>query len=371
MSLAADCAAHSPQGFSATMLDWKKWNSKIRKLNSKVGSAKKLVEQNEKLVQAAVDSEATAVFEELLESIFGCLNRVLLMSQLAVAYCCGCALEIAEAASKKALRKSFGAIADDNAITAIFTDKIYKPIFQLATGSWVGPGIATVLEKRLVQMQSNGIASTLEDALQRTQAWTDRDIEAAKDALEFYYTEVDAATFVVESEEITNEAVFDLLDWVEFTFVWGVRIANVILGILSLLTAWFSMGASVLAYMAVSAGLTAFAEILDTLWDCLKAIIKGYTSVSSLFEMMATVLPAHGQFASKAYGDDSLFHSAVRGWGEVLDGSAALKPSSKAPGKLQKALGKVDKLKKDQDGWIVSGVKFVKDNDVVTIVKGE
>ena len=136
------------------------------------------------------------------------------MSQLAVAYCCGCALEIAEAASKKALRKSFGAIADDNAITAIFTDKIYKPIFQLATGSWVGPGIATVLEKRLVQMQSNGIASTLEDALQRTQAWTDRDIEAAKDALEFYYTEVDAATFVVESEEITNEAVFDLLDWV-------------------------------------------------------------------------------------------------------------------------------------------------------------
>ena len=54
-----------------------------------------------------------------------------------------------------------------------------------------------------------------------------------------------------------------------------------------------------------------------------------------------------------------------------MDGSAALKPSSKAPGKLQKALGKVDKLKKDQDGWIVSGVKFVKDNDVVTIVKGE
>lgn len=93
--------------------------------------------------------------------------------------------------------------------------------------------------------------------------------------------------------------------------------------------------------------------------------------MSALYEIMGTVLPAHGQFAASAYGDNSLLHAAGRGWAIVLDSETLPQRSSTPPASLQKAVNKVDNLQREQENMLIRGVKFVKENDVVTIVSGD
>lgn len=120
--------------------------------------------------------------------------------------------------------------------------------------------------------------AALSAAIDETMRWQQLNKEDFHQAVRWYYQGMGEALSKVEEDEAWYDSKAEILNWIEGAVVWGMRVANLLLGILGLCGVVFTGGLALPAWLATRAGVTAFIEGLDTAWDWLKAAGSSLTS---------------------------------------------------------------------------------------------
>jgi Bacterial Ig-like domain (group 1) len=361
-----------------------KWEREIRDLVGDIGNATQNVASKDEALKAARESleaaqkslasaesvsQSAGIFDNLLGSIMGCFNRVYLLCQLCIVFVCSKIVDLSSETLDAVLHHWHPRMGES--LKNMIDDKVFKPLFQLAVGSSVGKGLASVVELTLLWTHSNMMSSSLDASLRHCGEWKDYDKESMREALKYYFNDIDAASFRTEVNEIWVEYIADVLDWIEFVIVWGVRIANVIVTILGVLAAAVSFGTSLIALVAFKAGVALFTEALDRGWDVLKAVCRGLTAFDAFLEVAGIVMPAHAAFTAKLYSDESIYDAADRAARYSIDDRLNQQMQalpSHMPPQMKAIMDKVDKLELE-DSLPVEGLKFVKETDAASPIR--
>ncbi|MEW6282121.1 MAG: hypothetical protein AB1758_26180, partial [Candidatus Eremiobacterota bacterium] len=311
-----------------TLKGWEKTKrqleGQIRDANNRIGEAAEALGKADADHQAAAEAEKQArsaleelkgacqALDELLGDILSLLNKAYQYGAWTIALALVWLADLSSRNLREIVRRVHPGASDamSNAVDDLVFKAAFAKAFELGGAKVLGPAIYW----GLAYLQGNAVAEALQQAGELSGRWEDRDKTAVRKAVEWYYEQIDAASFKIEETEVWVELGADLADWAEWITVWLTRAINVLLGVLTAIIAFFSLGTALPLCLTVTAGFAAAVELFDRFWDLVKAGGRSLTALASAVEVWAVVLPAHQTFTAKLYGDDSILARVDQGW---------------------------------------------------------
>ncbi|GMU51824.1 MAG: hypothetical protein AMXMBFR33_09700 [Candidatus Xenobia bacterium] len=254
-----------------------------------------------------------SIFTDLIGMANGLYQLILLWSARLL---CGCAALFGR--NLKEVMKAVHGEASDS-LSNGFSDLFWKAGF---TGLFEGGGkvaAGPILHWGMRLLHSNAIGAALEEALRSSSAWGDHDREAVREAVRWYFQDIDAGSFKNEENEVWQEFGAELLDTAESCLIWGVRGFNLLVAVVSAVVSFLTGGLAAPVGLFATAALTAFAEAVDGIWDAIKPLGRAVTLFRAVTEVCGVVMPAHQHFVARLYSDPGIVGRTDPAWGQSID----------------------------------------------------
>lgn len=293
--------------------------SRAQELAGKTDEALRVARRTDEEARQALTSLSEAqgalesLFSEMMAMANGIYQLILLWSARLM---CGCAALFGRNL-REVMKAVHGEASDSlsNGFTALFWKAGFTGAFEGGGKIAVGP----VIHWGMRIMHSNAIGAALEEALRSSSAWGEHDREAVREAVRWYFQDLDAGSFRNEENEVWQEFAADLVDTAESCLIWGVRGFNLLVAVVSGVVSFFTGGLAAPVGLLATASLTVFAEAVDGIWDAIKPLGRAVTLFRAVTEVCGVVMPAHQHFVARLYSDPGIVGRTDPAWGQPID----------------------------------------------------
>ena len=165
-----------------------------------------------------------------------------------------------------------------------------------------------ILKHRLLATQRCLAGSSLTFLYEKLKVWPDLDGEHYKEALRFYYQQVENNEFRSQASEVIQDFMVWMIDGLETLAIWSSRLGVLFASVVAVLA---SAGTAVPAAALFSASANASLEAAHRLYVALKAGAHASDSLGSLALAVGIALPAHVEFTVRTFQDESLRERAA------------------------------------------------------------
>ncbi|MFN8611703.1 MAG: hypothetical protein U0931_29430 [Vulcanimicrobiota bacterium] len=190
----------------------------------------------------------------------------------------------------------------------LLEDIVGDLLVHFGSQSGAQAGAVQILKHRLLVTQHCLAASSLTFLHEKLSVWPELDGEHYKEALRFYYQQVENNEFRSQASEVMQDFLVWAVDGLETLAIWSSRLGVLFASVVAVLA---SAGTAVPAAALFSASANASLEAAHRLYVALKAGAHASESLTSLALAVGIALPAHVEFTVLTFQDESLRERAA------------------------------------------------------------